>query len=276
MGSVPTLDRPGCSPGRFRIWLIAAILVACVSSAATSFAHDLFSWWSRGILSVSLTPGDWVRIASEELSDGDVYVDTLLCRVLEPQDGSVRYVEVASSAHSDRWIASVDLAVLQDGDDVVDALLSLYRLDADGGLIQESVEELQDSQLLRGRLADPFQDPILTRSALPDTMSLGPEEKLVERERVILREEREMKVPLGRGELNIRIELESVAHLSEAVPVFGLLESWSSSVESSERRDADGRAMGPPATPQRIARHIRCISFGHGEAQPLPPALRSE
>lgn len=249
--------------------LMSALLVVCVL-APLARAHELLSWWRRDLIEVELEPGGWARFEVQEWQGGESARDTLRCTVLEAQ-GSRRWVEIERPGAADAWIVVFDVDRLGPDRELLAAFDALYRRAEDGRWLQQSLDELDDSALARGRLEDPFEDPAVERAALPDSLLAG---ESIARERVVLRETRERFVPQGSRELRYRIELVSEATLSAAVPVFGLLRSETVVSETTQITDADGRRIGPPGLPQQHARALRCLDFGRGDAPGLPEIVR--
>ena len=257
--------RPGLSgSGRRRSWWV--LVVSCLLCSGVASGHELFSWWRRELLEISLEPGDWVRIESQEWLEGRAVRDTIDCSVLE-SDGSRRWVEIERRGSVDVWIVELDLEELGRDHALLDAVRALWRSDGAGGWRAESLRDIEGSAIARGRLEDPFEDPRIVRTAWADSVVQG---RVVSREHVELREERTRVIPQGSRELRYRIELRSDAVLSPEIPIFGLLRSETVITESTEIVDGDGRRVGPPALPQQNARALRCLDSGHGEGRGLP------
>jgi hypothetical protein len=246
------------------------LCAALLSIPATSSPSDLFVWWQRDFLSVSLRPGDWVRIASLETGDGKAHADTLECHVLAAE-GNLRWIGIWPSNSERWWVLRLDQQRLEDERSVEGAIQALYRLGARGEIHKEDLDELRKSQLFRRRLEDPFVDPTISEREVDDEILAG---QTLRRRQIELNESREKIIPLGRKqEMIYFIELRSVADLSPDIPIFGLLRSHMTSEERTVRRDEAGGHIGPPAEVQRTERSLVCLDFGHGEARGVPDGL---
>lgn len=245
---------------------LCALALIGLALAPVAQAHELLSWWRRGLIEVDLQAGAWSEFEIQEWQDGESVRDTLRCTVLDA-DGGKRWVEIERPHHGDTWIVALDLDRLKGTMPLLFAFDGLYRRDEDGTWSAQSLEELKDSSLARGRLEDPFKDPTIERGALADSLVAG---RSVRRERVRLHEKRDRVIPQGSRELRYAIELTSEAVLSPDVPVFGLLRSETVVSETTRIVDAKGNRVGPPGLPQQHARSLRCLAFGRGEKPGLP------
>jgi hypothetical protein len=212
-------------------------------------------------LSLSLEPGDWVRIASLESGEGAAHADTLDCHVLAGE-GDRRWIGIWPSGSQKWWLLRVDQQRLQDERSVELALEALYQVGPGEEVVEEDLKELRKSQLFRRRLEDPFVNPTANEQPLPDERFYGG--RMLRRRQVELSEQRERRIPLGRRQMMLySIELRSVAELSPDIPIFGLLRSHMTSEERTERLDEAGSPLGPPAEVQRTERRLECLEFGH-------------
>lgn len=259
--------RPGLSSGRLCLALAFLVLVA-----GQLRAHELLSWWNRDLLETRFVAGDWVSMASLEERDGEAYADTLRCEVLAAE-GSRRWLEWIASHGLERWLVEIDISRIGSGESVLDLVTTLYRSDEQGDWHLESLDELAESAIVRGRLEDPFESPQIERVALADSSIAGDE---IARERITLHEQRERRIALGRQSMDYRWTIHSEATLSPNVPIFGVLESASYSEESTQRFDADERPVGVASPPRRSSSWLRCLGFGGGVPRGLPEVLEAQ
>jgi hypothetical protein len=219
-------------------------------------------------LPISLEPGQWIEFESREESQGEAYTDTLRCEVLEA-DASLRWIRLVAGHGLEEWFIQIDLARLRSAASILELVTALHRREGES-LVPESVEELNDSAVARGRLRDPFVDPEIRRQALPDSLVLG---QSLRREQVVLHETSERRIALGKQSMLYRQVLHSRATLSPDVPIFGLLASETYHREQTERFDADGRKLGAPDTAQGVRSWLRCLRFGRDLPVRLPQSL---
>jgi hypothetical protein len=266
--------RPGTVPGRWRIGRCLGICLAGIvqltPTASSAQFQELFSWWRRELLPLSLDPGSWIALERIEAAEGQVVTDTLTCQVLDAA-GDTYWVEVDASGADTGWILHVDLERLARADvDLFDSLLDLWYVREGGQLERENLDELGESRMVRRHLEDLFVDPEVQRSALPDSTVHG---ATVGRERVVLQEKQETVTPMGGRTLAHVTDVRSEAVISPAVPVFGLLSASTSILVRSEWRSDGDVQRGPPPLMTEI--RIRCLDFGRHEPAPLRPELRS-
>lgn len=241
-----------------------------LSLAFSAAGDELFSWWERGLLDLSLEPGAWVVVEGREDDGHRAEVDTLRCDVLAAENG-LRWLRMESSRSDDAWILSVEYESLRKLRPLVDSLRDLYRVQTGGALTREELSELKESQMFRRRLQDPFEDPEITRESLPDTLVHG---QALARDRVVMSERREKRIPLGKNELEYSIELHSVAQMSAAIPIFGVLHSETETTERTVHHRLDERSPVEPPETQHLRRELRCLGFGQAEPLGLPAAIR--
>jgi hypothetical protein len=184
-------------------------------------------------------------------------------------DASLRWIRMVAGHGLDEWFIQIDLARLHSVESVLELVTALFRREGDA-IVPESVEELNESAVARGRLHDPFEAPEIRRQALPDSL-VGA--RNLRREQVVLHETRERRIALGKQTMLYRQALHSRATLSPDVPVFGLLSSETSHQERTERFDADGRKLGAPETTQSVRSWLRCLRFGRDLPVRLPHGL---
>jgi hypothetical protein len=276
--------RPGWSPGRLRRparWLgrvasgLLAAFALCLAVPCPVQAQfqELFTWWRRQLLPLSLEPGAWVRLERREAAAGEVLGDTLTCAVLQEEPDGSHWVEVRASRSEEAWLLHVDLHALTPGTtDLFEALRDLIHVDPDGTLVRESLDDLEESRMIRRHLEDLFENPSIERHDLPDSVVAG---RSLAREEVILTETREARAPMGTRTLVHRSDLRSQAVLSAGVPVFGLLSAttWITVTSRWEPDDEKPMRRRPPPLLSEI--RIRCLDFGwehpRGLPSPLPP-----
>ena len=231
---------------------------------APARAQELLSWWNRGLLPVELTAGSWAVFASEELAEGQVYVDTLSVHVYEADSDSLAWVEVADAGTAERDLLLIDVRELGADGPLLDALIRHLRWLPGGEVIEEDVEEHRRSRLVQRHFQDPFESPQITRQALPDTL-VGA--RSIARERVVLEELREESTPVD-GLTQIT-RLVSVAELSPDLPIFGVLRAQSVTEVATRSESRRDRRMPPLRSEFRW----QCLEWGRDGAKVLPVGI---
>jgi hypothetical protein len=146
---------------------------------------------------------------------------------------------------------------------LLSAILRVVRT-TDTGLVDEDLDEMRESALVRRHFSDPFQQPEIHRVALPDTLVNG---ALLQRERVHLTEVRRETA----GVFTIVTTLRAHAELSRDVPLLGLLRSWTlSEVATESARDEGGGRRRPPLVNENT---LVCIDSGRLPDPTLPAGL---
>ena len=231
-------------------------------------AQELLSWWKRDLLPLDLEPGSWVVYASEEHTEGQVFVDTLRVQVLEADSLGRRWVELVDVGSAESDLLLVDPARLSPERPLLDALVRHVRRLPGDRLVEEDVEEHRRSRLVQRHFMDPFHDPTITQTILPDTL-VGGEDR--SRERVVLRETQEQARPVGGGFLVTR--LYSEAELCPSVPVFGVLRGRSlTDVFTRPDGESEGRQRRR-MPPLRNEFRWTCLDFGRDGPSGLPAGL---
>lgn len=262
--SLPRLNR-----GRERTFSLSiALLIATCLVPPPAWGQELLSWWKRDLLPLELEPGSWVVYASEELSEGQTYVDTLRVEVLAADSLGRRWIELEDAGSRERDLLLVDPTLLSPDRSLLDALVRHLRWLPGDELIEEDVEEHRRSRLVARHFQDPFRDPEIDRTAMADTSIQG---RTWGREKVVLREVREEPRPVGGGALVTR--LRSEAELSAAVPVFGVLRGRSVTEVLTRSGDGEEDPRRRRMPPLRSEFRWICLEFGRGEAAGLPDAL---
>ena len=245
-----------------------AILTLCVASASPARAQEVFSWWRRGLLPLALEPGTWVQLERVEAAEGRTTTDTIRCAVIAAEGDGTRWVQLQVVAEPAGWVLRVDPQRLRAEQDLLDAVLELYRVEGNGDVAPQDLSQLRENRLVRRHFEDLFEHPEVSRRALPDTSIAG---VAVAREGIVLSETREQRVPMGRRTLIHRTVARSVAQISPAVPLFHLLDSITTTRVETESLPPDPRRRPPPPLISEL--RLRCFAFGEGGATSLPPAI---
>ena len=244
------------------LWL--AVLLAPLAGTP-AMAQEIFSWWRRDLLELDLTPGDWAEFEITELSEGQRTVERIRFEVLDGHDADANWIALSWPGQPEWFVLKLTEEDSLKQLEILDGLLELYRMLPAEAAIREDVARVRDDRLLRRHFQDLFEDPIVERSALPDTTIAG---SVLPRESLVLRERREDRVKMGRAEVVYVQEVESRAQLSSAVPLFGLLRSETRTVLSSE---GEGRDAPPPLITESS---VVCLGFGHHDPAPgLPQSV---
>lgn len=245
-----------------------AIITLCAATAGPACAQEVFSWWRRGLLPLALEPGTWVQLERVEAAEGRTTTDTIRCAVVAAEEDGSRWVQLQVVAEPAGWVLRVDPQRLHAEQDLLDAVLELYRVEGTGSVAPQDLSQLRDNRLVRRHFEDLFEHPEVMRRALPDTSIEG---AAVAREGIVLSETREQRVPMGRRTLIHRTVARSVAQISPAVPLFHLLESITTTRVETESLPPDRHRRPPP--PLMSEMRLRCLAFGQDGETALSPAL---
>ena len=145
---------------------------------------------------------------------------------------------------------------------LLDAILRVVH-DTEDGLVEEDVEELRASALVRRHFSDPFEEPEVRRFALADTL-VGEEE--LAREGVELTEVRREAA----GAFVVVTRLHARAELSAEIPLLGLLRSWTRSEVTTESASGERARRRPPLTNENS---LACLGSGRGAKSTLPDGI---
>jgi len=238
------------------------VLLFVGGTVIPSQSQEVFGWWRRGLLDLDLTPGSWVYMESEELSEGQLVSDRFRCTILAADPDGARWVAVSVDGKEERWVLKMASEDSLRGDSILDGLLALYRMTGDQVETQD-VQRMRENRFVRRHFQDLFTNPQLTRETLPDSV-VG--QATIRRERVRLTETTEQRVTMGSRERIYVDETTADAVLSADVPVFGVI---TSSTEATLSESGEESPLPPLTTLYRL----RLLDFGHEEAPGLPAPL---
>jgi hypothetical protein len=232
-------------------WLLVAFcILACPVSTQ---AQEVFSWWHRGLLEFDLTPGSWAEFSRTETSEGQQTKEKLRCEVLARTDEGDHWIKLRFLNEEESYVLLVAPLDSLRQKDLLQGLRRVFKLLPAGAVEEEDLERVRNNRLLSRHFKDLFEDPTVEREALPDTTI---EQQKIPRERVRLREVREVKVKMGRSDMVYRNEAVAVAQISPAVPIFGLLRSKVNTALAPANPDRNS----PP--PLLTEEELVCVAFG--------------
>jgi hypothetical protein len=249
---------PGIFPGLTR-FAAFVVLATCLSLPAP--AQEVFSWFNRGLLPITIERGDWVRYAVEAVDENGVATDTLTVTVIEA-DSVQLWLSLESLAGVD--YLALDRDRLRPGQNILDALQRVIHSTATG-LVEEDIDELRASSLVQRHFSDPFENPEMLRRTLPDTAVGGVE---LARERVDLHEIRRQLA----GQFEVVTRLDAEAELAGTIPLLGLLRSRTLIQVTTESASAGAtRRRRPPLLTENS---LICIGFGEDSDLELPAGVQ--
>jgi hypothetical protein len=240
---------------------ISLLVALCSFLAIPASAQEVFSWFNRGLLPVEFVDGDRVTYAVEEIDEYGAVRDTLTVSVVDA--GSTRVWLRIETPRARDYVA-LDPRLVTPGALLLDAITRVVH-DTETGLVEEDLDELRESALVQRHFTDPFREPEIRRSALPDTVVGGAP---LAREAVELAEMRRETM----GPVVVVTSLHARAQLSPLVPMIGLLRSWTLSEVTSESADGSRARRRPPVT---VESSLTCIGFGRGEETVMPEGLET-
>lgn len=234
--------------------------------AHSAGAQELLSWWKRDLIQVDLTPGSWVRYASTERSEGELYTDSLKVAVVDVDSLGRRWVTLSEEGATESELLLIDPADLRPDRSLLDALDRRLRILASGEVLEESVDELRDSRILQRHFQDMFVRPTVTRTSLSDSLLSG---QPCSRERILLEERREEDAPVGSSTLITSIRSEAV--VSPCVPIFSVLAARTVTEVTSKPKSP--HSLRRKLRPLRTVLEWHCIGFGRNGPTGLPPGV---
>jgi hypothetical protein len=149
-------------------------------------------------------------------------------------------------------------------------VLELFRVRG-RDVARQDLAELRENPLVRRHFEDLFEHPQVSRTALPDTVIAGAR---VGRERVVLTESRDQRVPMGRRTLVHHTLAQSVAEISTSVPLFHLLSAVTRTEVDTTSDPPDARRRPPPPIITELT--LRCLEFGHDASDKLPKEIAAQ
>lgn len=247
-------------PGRSSYLLGVLVLPFVLLLPRPAAALELLSWWRRELIEVEWTPGDWATYAQTSWSVDGVVTDTVTVRIREATSPEVVWLEVETHGRPgmDRVLLR-PAALKRDGDPLAAVDSLLHREADDGPWLVENVDDYRDQALVQRQLRDPFVDPEITRSALPDTTI---DDRSVARERVQLAEAQREESPVGRSTLVVTTDLRAVAVVSPAVPLAGILRARSVSTRTTTTEGEGSRRSRRGRPPVVTETRVECLAFG--------------